>query len=58
MMTITRYSKILLDGGIFGGEEVNRQNVSLGKGLNNIWSITYGMQILAETLKTLLLVYW
>jgi hypothetical protein len=44
MMTITRYSKTPAGGGIFGGEEVNRQVVRWEKGLNNnilLRSITY-----------------
>jgi hypothetical protein len=32
MMTITRYSKTPAAGGIFGGEEVNRQVVRWEKG--------------------------
>jgi hypothetical protein len=32
MMTITRYSKTPAGGGIFGGEEVNRQVVRWEKG--------------------------
>lgn len=44
MMTITRYSKTPAGGGIFGGEEINRQVVSWEKGLNDnilLRSITY-----------------
>lgn len=44
MMTITRYSKTPAGGGIFGGEEINRQVVRWEKGLNNnilLRSITY-----------------
>ena len=44
MMTITRYSKTPAGGGIFGGEEINRQVVRWEKGIyNNILlrSITY-----------------
>jgi hypothetical protein len=44
MMTITRYSKTPAGGGIFGGEEVNRQVVRWEKGLNKnilLRSITY-----------------
>jgi hypothetical protein len=43
-MTITRYSKTPAGGGIFGGEEVNRQVVRFEKGQNNtilLRSITY-----------------
>ena len=43
-MTITRYSKTPAGGGIFGGEEVNRQVVRFEKGMNNtiiLRSITY-----------------
>ena len=35
IMTITRYSKTPAGGGIFGGEEINRQVVRWEKGLNN-----------------------
>ena len=35
MMTITRYSKTPAGGGIFGGEEINRQVVRWEKGLNH-----------------------
>lgn len=44
IMTITRYSKTPAGGGIFGGEEINRQVVRFEKGLNNtiiLRSITY-----------------
>ena len=44
IMTITRYSKTPAGGGIFGGEEVNRQVVRFEKGMNNtmiLRSITY-----------------
>jgi hypothetical protein len=44
MMTITRYSKTPAGGGIFGGEEINRQVVRWEKGLNDnilLRSITY-----------------
>ena len=44
IMTTTRYSKTPAGGGIFGGEEVNRQVVRFEKGLNNtilLRSITY-----------------
>lgn len=44
MMTITRYSKTPAGGGVFGGEEINRQVVRWEKGLNNnllLRSITY-----------------
>lgn len=44
IMTITRYSKVPAGGGIFGGEEINRQVVRFEKGPNdNIFlrSITY-----------------
>ncbi|WP_198008511.1 zinc-dependent metalloprotease [Flavobacterium sp. ACAM 123] len=44
MMTITRYSKTPAGGGIFGGEEINRQVVRWEKGLNKnilLRSITY-----------------
>ena len=44
MMTITRYSKTPAGGGIFGGEEINRQVVRWEKGLSNnilLRSITY-----------------
>ncbi|KIX20438.1 glutaminyl-tRNA synthetase [Flavobacterium sp. 316] len=44
IMTITRYSKTPAGGGIFGGEEINRQVVKFEKGLNNtilLRSITY-----------------
>jgi hypothetical protein len=43
-MTITRYSKTPAGGGIFGGEEINRQVVRWEKGLNNnilLRSVTY-----------------
>ena len=35
IMTVTRYSKTAAGGGIFGGEEVNRQMVRWEKGANN-----------------------
>jgi hypothetical protein len=35
IMSITRYSKTPAGGGIFGGEEVNRQVVKWEKGINN-----------------------
>lgn len=35
IMTITRYSKTPAGGGVFGGEEVNRQVIKWEKGLNN-----------------------
>ncbi|UQD56777.1 zinc-dependent metalloprotease [Flavobacterium sp. K5-23] len=44
IMTITRYSKTPAGGGIFGGEEINRQVIKWEKGLNNnilLRSITY-----------------
>lgn len=44
IMTITRYSKTPAGGGIFGGEEINRQVVRFEKGMNNsiiLRSITY-----------------
>jgi hypothetical protein len=44
IMTTTRYSKTPAGGGIFGGEEVNRQVVRFEKGLNNtiiLRSVTY-----------------
>jgi hypothetical protein len=44
IMTITRYSKTPAGGGIFGGEEINRQVVRFEKGLNDnilLRSITY-----------------
>ena len=44
MMTITRYSKTPAGGGIFGGEEINRQVVRWEKGLDDnilLRSITY-----------------
>jgi hypothetical protein len=44
IMTITRYSKTPAGGGIFGGEEVNRQVIRFEKGLNHnilLRSITY-----------------
>ena len=44
IMTITRYTKTPAGGGIFGGEEINRQVVRWEKGLNNnilLRSITY-----------------
>ncbi len=44
ILTITRYSKTPAGGGIFGGEEVNRQVVRFEKGQNNtiiLRSITY-----------------
>ncbi|WP_333809119.1 zinc-dependent metalloprotease [Flavobacterium sp.] len=44
IMTITRYSRTPAGGGIFGGEEVNRQVVRFEKGQNNtiiLRSITY-----------------
>lgn len=44
IMTITRYSKTPAGGGIFGGEEINRQVIRWEKGLNNnilLRSITY-----------------
>ena len=44
IMTITRYSKTPAGGGIFGGEEINRQVVRWEKGLNNnilLRSVTY-----------------
>ena len=43
-MTITRFSKTPAGGGIFGGEEVNRQVIQFEKGLNNtmlLRSISY-----------------
>jgi hypothetical protein len=42
-MTITRYSKTPAGGGIFGGEEINRQVVRWEKLNNNILlrSVTY-----------------
>ena len=44
IMTITRYSKTPAGGGIFGGEEVNRQVIRWEKGQNNtilLRSVTY-----------------
>lgn len=44
IMTITRYSKTPAGGGIFGGEEINRQVVKFEKGINDnvlLRSITY-----------------
>lgn len=44
IMTTTRYSKTPAGGGIFGGEEINRQVVKWEKGLNNnllLRSVTY-----------------
>jgi hypothetical protein len=44
IMTITRFSKTAAGGGIFGGEEVNRQVIKWEKGLNDnllMRSITY-----------------
>jgi hypothetical protein len=44
IMTVTRFSKTAAGGGIFGGEEVNRQVVSWEKGPDNkvfLRSITY-----------------
>jgi hypothetical protein len=44
IMTITRYSKTPAGGGIFGGEEINRQVVRWEKGLNDnvlLRSVTY-----------------
>ena len=44
IMTITRYSKTPAGGGIFGGEEINKQVVRWEKGLNNnilLRSVTY-----------------
>ena len=44
IMTITRFSKTPAGGGIFGGEEVNRQVVRFEKGINNnilLRTITY-----------------
>ena len=44
IMTITRFSKTPAGGGIFGGEEVNRQVIQFEKGLNNtllLRSISY-----------------
>jgi hypothetical protein len=44
IMTITRYSKTPAGGGIFGGEEINRQVVRFEKGQNHtiiLRSITY-----------------
>ena len=44
IMTITRYSKTPAGGGIFGGEEINRQVVRWEKGLTNnilLRSVTY-----------------
>lgn len=44
IMTITRYSKTPAGGGIFGGEEINRQVVKFEKGLKDnilLRSITY-----------------
>ncbi|MFV8392024.1 zinc-dependent metalloprotease [Flavobacterium sp. LB2P6] len=44
IMTITRYSKTPAGGGIFGGEEINRQVVRWEKGLSNnilLRSVTY-----------------
>jgi len=46
IMTITRFSKTPAGGGIFGGEEINKQVVRWEKGLNNnilLRSITYVM---------------
>jgi hypothetical protein len=44
IMTITRFSKTPAGGGIFGGEEVNRQVIKFEKGINNtilLRSISY-----------------
>lgn len=44
IMTITRYSKTPAGGGVFGGEEINRQVVRFEKGMNDnilLRSITY-----------------
>ncbi|MCF6140958.1 zinc-dependent metalloprotease [Flavobacterium sp. K77] len=44
IMTITRYSKTPAGGGIFGGEEINRQVIRFEKGPNNnilMRSVTY-----------------
>ncbi|WP_291120282.1 zinc-dependent metalloprotease [Flavobacterium sp. UBA6135] len=44
IMSITRYSKTPAGGGIFGGEEVNRQVIKFEKGLNDnilLRSVTY-----------------
>lgn len=44
IMTITRFSRTPAGGGIFGGEEVNRQVIKFEKGLNNtilMRSVTY-----------------
>lgn len=44
IMTITRYSKTPAGGGIFGGEEINRQVVKFEKGLDDnilLRSVTY-----------------
>lgn len=35
IMTVTRYSKTPAGGGIFGGEEINRQVIKFEKGLND-----------------------
>ena len=51
IMTTTRYSKTPAGGGIFGGEEVNRQVVRFEKGLNNtliLRSITYVIRATEE----------
>jgi len=44
IMTITRYAKTPAGGGVFGGEEINRQVVKFEKGLNDniiLRSVTY-----------------
>jgi GNAT superfamily N-acetyltransferase len=44
IMTITRYSKTPAGGGVFGGEEINRQVIKFEKGLNDnllLRSVTY-----------------
>ena len=44
IIAITRYSKTPAGGGIFGGEEVNRQVIKFEKGLNHnilVRSVTY-----------------
>jgi hypothetical protein len=35
IMAVTRYSKTAAGGGIFGGEEVNRQMIRWEKGMDN-----------------------
>ena len=51
IMTITRFSKTPAGGGIFGGEEINKQVIQFEKGINNtilLRSITYVIMSSAE----------